>query len=121
MIGSVAFKQLHVLVNCIDKPDMFSQLEHRGDTAIVDGVCSIGEFILDSIGANDRVRVLAATSESIGSGCSKSFENLLLAFDDPICETCVHLNSSCGTPEWLLDFSSDGNMLEQFFKLRNGV
>jgi hypothetical protein len=27
----------------------------------------------------------------------------------------------CGTPEWLLDFSLGGNMLEQFFEMRNGV
>lgn len=94
MIRRVPLEQVHTLINFIDQPRVPGKFDHRTDACVVDGLNTLRQLILDGIGPDYWVGIGEASRESIGSRIGESFEDLLLANCDAICETVVHLNSS---------------------------
>jgi hypothetical protein len=100
MVRCVPLEQVHTPIDFIDQPGVPGKFDHRTDACVVDGLCAIRQLILDGIGPDDWVGIGEASRESIGSGIRESFEDLLLANCDAICETVVHLNSSVVAGEY---------------------
>jgi hypothetical protein len=92
-IRGMTLQEVDPLVNLIDESRVLSEFDHGADAAVVDGLVSIGEFVLDVNVAND-VLFFESASESIKVCVGKSSEILLLASSDARRDTFLHLKSS---------------------------